>query len=252
MTGPGLLPAAAPHTLLGVARKGGRAAQHGQFDGCRRGFYLWSRTRRQECWLGAGRAARCTTCLCRGGSDLPQGCEELGRTGTFSKCSQREPGFPTNLVMTKLVSQILPSLQRPACLLHLLWAAKQIFKVLKSRSLLVKSVLRCPRPVAVPGGQPSGTPGSPGEQGSQPGGGVGDTKAPPCPGELRGTASIEQHIIRGHVQSVSCLQLCCCLPAAGAPVERSSWGMSEPRGKEGDVAPQKGRCVAQHRPWSVA
>lgn len=33
----------------------------------------------------------------------------------------------------------------------------------------------------------------------------------------RGTAVIEQHIIKGHVQSSSCLQLCCCLPAAGDP-----------------------------------
>lgn len=84
-------------------------------------------------------------------SVLPQGWEELGRTGTFSKCSQREPGLPTNLVMSKLVSQILLSLAeacRPACLLHLLWAAKPFFKVLKSGPYMLKllsGTAHCPQ-----------------------------------------------------------------------------------------------------------
>lgn len=74
---------------------------------------------------GAGHRGRSTGCsglplhhwlAVRGGSDLLQGCEELGRTGTFSKCSQREPGFPTNLVVSELGSQILLSLAE-ACLL---------------------------------------------------------------------------------------------------------------------------------------
>lgn len=72
---------------------------------------------RRECWLGAQKGCPLHHLLSvRGGSGLLQGCEELGRTGTFSKCSQREPGFPTNLVTSKLVSQILLSLAE-ACLL---------------------------------------------------------------------------------------------------------------------------------------
>jgi len=50
----------------------------------------------------------------RAGSGLLGGWEELCRTRTFSKCSQREPGFPTNLVKSKLVSQIPLSLAEAA------------------------------------------------------------------------------------------------------------------------------------------
>lgn len=81
---------------------------HGGFNGCRRGFYLWNRTQRQKCWLQWLPSAPLAGC--QGGSDLPWGCEELGRTGTFSKRSQRELGFHNNLVVSELVSQILLSL----------------------------------------------------------------------------------------------------------------------------------------------
>lgn len=77
--------------------KGVVLPRHGRFNGCRGGFYLWSRTQRQERWLGARNGCPLHHLpSVRGGSGLPQGCEELGRTGTFSKCGQREPGFPTN------------------------------------------------------------------------------------------------------------------------------------------------------------
>lgn len=124
MTGPEPFPEAAPHTLLGLANKRGCAppSQHLWFNGCRRGFYLRRRTQRQERWLGARNSCPLPPpAVCRGGSGLPQGCEELGRTGTFSMRSQREQGFPTNLVTFKLVSQILLSLAEgklPACFTH--------------------------------------------------------------------------------------------------------------------------------------
>lgn len=98
---------------------------------CGRGFYL-----RRDTKAGGLPGAQSSCPLHHlpsvgGGSDLPQGWEELGRTGTFSECSQREPGLPANLVTSKLVSQILQSLAetcRPACSLHSLWAAKQFLR----------------------------------------------------------------------------------------------------------------------------
>lgn len=80
--------------------------RHGGVNGCRRGFYLRSGTQRRE------RGCPLHRLPVRAGAALPQGCQELGRTGTFSKCSQREPGFPINLV----TSQILLS-SAEACLL---------------------------------------------------------------------------------------------------------------------------------------
>lgn len=92
---------------------------------------------------------------CRGGPGVLQGRGELGRAGSFSQRSQRKPGFPSGLVLSKLVSQILLSLAEACPLLHLLWAAETVrfcfsflfffFKVLKSRSLCVNPVLRCPQ-----------------------------------------------------------------------------------------------------------
>lgn len=82
--------------------------------------------RRRECWLGAQQGC-CVPHLPSVGRVWSAGAEELGRTGTFSKCSQREPGLPTNLVMSKLVSQILLSLERPCLLASLALGCKTDF-----------------------------------------------------------------------------------------------------------------------------
>lgn len=76
---------------------------------------------------GQERLPSALAAACRGGSGLPQGCEELGRTGTFPKCSQREPGFPTNPVMSKLVSQILLRLAEARLLASLALGCKTDF-----------------------------------------------------------------------------------------------------------------------------
>lgn len=82
---------------------------------------------RRECWLGAQQGC-CVPPLPSVGRVWSAGAvRSWGRTGTFSKCSQREPGFPTNLVMSKLVSQILLSLERPCLLASLALGCKTDF-----------------------------------------------------------------------------------------------------------------------------
>lgn len=153
MTGPELFPEAALCAFLGLADKGGCAAPARSVltvveGDSTSGAGHTGRTAAR----GPGQLPSAAPAVCRGGgSDLPQGWEELGRTGTFSTCSQREPGLPTNLVTSKLVSQILLSLAEacwPACLLHSLWAAKPFFKVLKSGPYMLKllsGTARCPQ-----------------------------------------------------------------------------------------------------------
>lgn len=115
----------APLTLLDGQIKGVVLPLHGGFNSCRRGFYLWNRTQRQECWLQWLPSAPLAGC--QGGSDLPRGCEELGRTGTFSKCSQGESGFHNNLVVSELVSQTLLSLAEAYLLASLALGCKADF-----------------------------------------------------------------------------------------------------------------------------
>lgn len=106
MTVPELFPEAGLCTFLGLVDKGGCAAPVWSVNSCGKRFYLW----RQDTKAGGLSGAQSSCPLhhlpsVRGGSDLLQGRGELGRAGTFSECSQREPGLPTNAI-----SQILLSL----------------------------------------------------------------------------------------------------------------------------------------------
>lgn len=152
MTGPQPFPEAALFAFLGLADKGGCAAPARPVLTVVEGDSTSGAGHkgRRAAW-GLEQLPSAAPAICQGRSGLLQGWEELGRTGTLSKCSQREPGLPTNLVTSKLVSQILPSLAeacRPACLLHLLWAAKPFFKVLKSGPYILKllsGTAHCPQ-----------------------------------------------------------------------------------------------------------